>query len=383
MSAVKWCAAATGIVLIVVIAAFSVREYSAARTIAQFKKTFPHEQTFREKITEYRVLMQKVGAVRAQEVLATVLSNDAVTHILNHESGKFLYETEGAKGIHKCTTVFADSCYHGFVSSLVLDRGIADVSYFLDACRRGTAQDQETQCAHGLGHGFLENVGYENLPKALDLCSQTFVGLRRDTDPCYEGVFMENNFGLFDNAPSDRWVRRDDPMYPCNESFVTDKAGAHAVCWFMQSQSTLRGTQYAFLGSVEKVSTYCDEFPEGDDKETCFMGLARQIQLTNQNDAAKIRQQCSLLPEERSSQCTWDAAEASYIYGARGANAFLICDAAEVGAARNRCFDTLFEGIAISFSSDDSRYAACESIGDAAYRELCHAWMRTPEALQF
>ncbi len=383
MSAARTWLIAGSIVLILGVAAAYTRELYLTRTIAQFEKSFPHEPTFRKKIAEYRALMQKVGAVRAQETLATLLSNDAVSHILNHESGKFLYETQGAAGIHKCTTVFADSCYHGFVSSLVLDRGIADIASFLDTCRDGTAEDQETQCAHGLGHGFLENVGYENLPHALDLCKQTFNDERRDTDACYEGVFMENNFGLFDNAPSDRWVRRDDPMYPCNESFVTSRAGAHETCWFMQSQSTMRGTQYSFLGSVEAVAAYCEKFPEGEDKETCFMGLARQIQINHKNDASKIREQCSLLAEDRTSQCIWDTAQAAYIYGARGEGAFMICNEAAAGTAKDRCFDTMFEGIAISYSSDRNRYAACDSIHDASYREPCRAWMHSPQALHF
>jgi hypothetical protein len=67
------------------------------------------------------------------------------------------------------------------------------------------------QCLHGLGHGLMIATGLD-LSISLEVCSR----LRRwwDRDACRGGVFMENlssSYGF-----RSRWLRDDDPLYPCN-----------------------------------------------------------------------------------------------------------------------------------------------------------------------
>lgn len=355
-----------------------VREANKSGRIEEFKARMRAEPVFIERIALYREFMAAAGAEEGQRVLASFMSNDSVTHMLNHESGRFLYETEGFAGVKKCTTVFADSCYHGFISAVILDVGLTDLEKLLGACMEGTVRDQQLQCAHGLGHGFLENVGYEEMPRALDLCLQTFGNDQRAAEHCYEGVFMENNFGLFGVAPEGRFVDKDDPMYPCNEPFVRAKPGAHEYCWFMNSQATMRGIQYHALGTIEKVSAYCKTLAEGFDEDVCFMGLARQIQLLNSNNKVAIEKECARLPAERVRSCVWNAAQAAYIYGERTPDVFRMCDA-EPDGDRAACYETLFVAIGVSYSADEDRLRACDMISSEAWRDACRAWVDSPK----
>ena len=67
------------------------------------------------------------------------------------------------------------------------------------------------QCLHGLGHGLMIATGL-NLPSSLAVCAR--LGWWWDRDSCRGGVFMENlssSYGF-----RSRWLRNDDPVYPCN-----------------------------------------------------------------------------------------------------------------------------------------------------------------------
>ena len=113
------------------------------------------------------------------------------------------------------------------------------------------------------------------------------------------------------------------------------------------------------------------------------MGLARQIQLLNDNDKGKIREQCALLPSQRAAQCVWDAAQAAYIYGERASSIFSECDSAAKNKDAEDCYRTLFGAIGISYSSDEDRLRACATIPKKTRQDECALWVKSPEAAYF
>ena len=367
-------------ILLVTSVAYAANTIRKNHSIKIFTQAMSSSNGFSEDVMLYRKLLNDVGAAQAQEVISRLLPNDSKSHMLNHETGRFLYEHGGINGVQQCKTYFADSCYHGFISAVLLDRGLIETNKILAACKMGVQRDQQMQCAHGIGHGFLENVGYDKLPKALDLCAQTFAQDKKSAENCYDGVFMENDFGEFNRAPADRWYRSDDPMYPCNILAVLDKPGAHDYCWFMQSQATLRIDQYPHLkGDPVLVAMYCDTLKDAHDHSSCFMGLARQIQVDNRNNKDAIQTVCATLGKKHANQCMWDAAEAAYIYGERDSGIFHVCEI-EKGSEASGCYDTLFEAIGISYSEDNERITACNDIPNMKYRASCKTWVKSPAA---
>jgi|GEM_PF-1261364 hypothetical protein len=377
-------------IIIIIAAALSIPKIisslrSEAAIAAWHTEITTATPNFPNQIEAYHRLLQAVGPSEGQDILLSTMPNDSRTHMIQHEAGKYLYETQGLSGIGFCKNYFAGGCYHGFISAVIADRGIADVKNIVSACEQALSSDQQMQCAHGVGHGLLaEVVGYANLPKALDLCQQIFSNDHKKAVNCYDGVFMENNFGAFNVPPPGRFYNVSDPMYPCNIPSVLDKPGAHDYCWGMQSQLTLHKDAYPqFSGDIKKVEAYCQGFPAGSDKQYCFEGIARQIQLVNGDDFAKIRAMCAQLNAADAPQCVWSAAEAAYIYGDHSSAVLDVCES-EMRTQKSACYDTLNQGIAISYSLTQNRVAACEKdIPEAAYQKSCAAWMQSPGGMNF
>ena len=378
------------VMLVVLVAAFGlprlVSSLRAKVAIAAFHAEIAkNPPSFPGQIDAYHQLLQAVGPSEAQDILLSSMPNDSRTHMIQHEAGKYLYESEGLAGIGNCKNYFAGGCYHGFISAVIAQRGVADVKNIEGACERALSSDQQMQCAHGVGHGLLAEVaGYANLPQALDLCQQIFAGNDKKAVNCYDGVFMENNFGAFDVPPPGRWYKASDPMYPCKIPSVLDKPGAHDYCWGMQSQLTLHTDAYPqFGGDIKKVETYCESFSTGNDRGFCFEGIARQIQLTNGNNIAGMRSMCAQMSSGNVSQCIWSAAEAAYIYGDHSSDVLMICES-ETGTQKDTCYATLEQGIAISYSLTSNRITACEKdLPEAAYQKSCAAWMQSPAAADY
>jgi hypothetical protein len=372
-----------GVIILIALIACGFAYTARGNAEARFDAYAATNPSFPDIIIAYRALMKNVGAPRAQDILVQIFPDNSRTHMIDHETGAFLYKTEGLSGIAQCKTYFAGGCYHGFISAVVAERGLGALAEIMGDCTSALSANQTLQCAHGVGHAMLADVaGYTQLPQALTLCQQAFAGDYKRTVNCYDGVFMENNFGAFSVPPPDRWYKASDPMYPCNIPEVLDKPGAHEYCWGMQSQATLRADAYPELeGDIVKVGAYCHSL-SADDADICLEGLARQIQLQYGSDPAAIHQKCALLGGD-AIVCDAHAAEATYIYGPQTAGALSVC--MNVPAAqKNACYQPLFEGIAISFSATTTRLNACaRDIPEDAYKIKCAAWINSADGMNF
>lgn len=359
------------------------RESIRAHISADFVALATAEKaSFKEVLAAYRALLAAGGATVAQDVLVNNLPNDSRTHMINHETGFFLYEQFGVTGITQCTLSFAGGCFHGFVEAHIAKEGIVGIDTVVQSCRDATITEQEMQCPHGVGHAMLIAAGYPNLPRALDLCLGAFKDDYKSRMHCYDGVFMENGFGPFSVPPADRWYKPDDVMYPCNEPEILAHEGAHAYCWGMQSQATMRADAYPYLGGdVGRIGAYCASLSnKTGDQKLCFEGLSRQLQLRFPEDPGRRAALCAQLPAGEQRPCEWRAFEAAYIYGSREPEVLQMCAHATPEEAPV-CHHIFFEGIAISYSQQEARETACATLGEES--AACIAWMRSPEAQKF
>jgi hypothetical protein len=137
------------------------------------------------------------------------------------------------------------------------------------------------QCLHGLGHGLMITTGY-TLPLSLKVCDRLATPWQRTS--CNGGAFMENistSYGV-----TSRWLRDDDPVYPCNMVAEEDKI----KCYEIVTSRILRTPTVG--GSWEKTSEICAA-AEKNWVTACFRSLGRDSAGQAHQDPEKIRELCA------------------------------------------------------------------------------------------
>jgi hypothetical protein len=171
-------------------------------------------------------------------------------------------------GDHFC----ASGYFHGASEEVIAQKG---TSYIVKnssqickvfAEKRRYALDHYN-CVHGLGHGFMEAQEGDLFAslKACDSLSDTW-----EQRSCYSGVFMQNI--MFAESPdetadhSSKFLRKDDPMYPCNSVDDKYKTG----CYIIQTSWALPQVNNDF----GKVFVMCSQVSEAF-RYICYQSLGR------------------------------------------------------------------------------------------------------------
>lgn len=332
-----------------------------ADEIAKIKKTKdPNKQA-----KLYEALIARVGPEKAQDQLySSGLPFDGQTHLLNHTVGNFLYQKYGSSGLIYCKDYFLSSCYHGFVLKVIGDAGLAGLDPVLEACgKKGFSV--MTQCAHAIGHGLLTYLGYPNLTKALETCDQ--IGLRKADFPlwnCYDGVFMENIWGVHDGTPSPyRWVKEDDPTYPCSDQRI--EAKYINACW--AEQPTIMYQQ--FKGDIGRVSNQCLKLKNSTNQTTCFDSLARQINPLTAGNIDNLFQLCAKVDKDWQEKCIFSNVRAFFSVGDRNLP-FKICEEV-IDKNKQACYQTLVDAITANITQPQERKDLCNKIPDSSIKNQC------------
>jgi hypothetical protein len=189
---------------------------------------------------------------------------------------------------------FADGssiCWSGYYHG-VLERALLNVTSYRPAalgrvagglCR--DAVEHMTpwiayQCLHGLGHGLMITTGLQ-LPLALDVCRQ--LARRWDRDACKGGVFMENiqsSYGF-----RSRWLRDDDPLYPCESVARADKSR----CYQMATSRVMPSVH----DDWERTAAICSRVEAGF-AYACFRSFGRDASSRTGRDPAETARLCSI-----------------------------------------------------------------------------------------
>lgn len=322
----------------------------------------------------YRTLLETSGSTYAQEALLRLAPPTPRTHMINHESGSYLFDTYGPGGLSKCKNYFNGGCYHGFVERALEVYGLHTMSVIIESCRGARTLSQARECTHGAGHAILLAYGYEHLDQAIAHCREAFAPNMRAVEDCDDGVFMENNFGGFDVPPSNRWFRSDEPLYPCTDSRISHDEEARRACLFLQTQATLQINKYpALAGSIPTVISFCNNRSDAVERDFCFLGLARQIQAQHITDTEAIERACATFPAERVANCLTHSAVSAYAFGSTG-TATALCLHSETPSL---CFFAIFERIdSTSERTRAGKNSACRRLPHE-YVEACLVHMET------
>lgn len=319
---------------------------------------------------ELRKLLERVGPVEAQEeMLSSGLPFTGQTHLLVHEVGNYIYDQYGPEGLPYCRDYFLSACYHGFILNTLGDYGMSGVAETMKICNEAPPR-VSAQCAHAAGHGFVAWHDY-NLVKALYMCDE--LGAKVDSPAgefghfnCYDGVFMENFWGIHGGVPSEkRWVSETDIYYPCTDERIPEKY--LGGCWANQATSIY---QY-YKGDLKKTAQACDAVTNEEYRDMCYNNFARQIHPLTEDKVEKAISLCSTATGmERQNECIITNMSSSWSVGARKMP-FDLCQILK-GEVRNPCFERLITLIDHYYEEKPAeKEFYCDKITDTIYREKC------------
>jgi hypothetical protein len=228
--------------------------------------------------------------------------------------------------------------YHGAMETIVANIGPENILNEADSiCAE--LRDEENQslnyrnCTHGLGHGFM-GLYQNEVFKSLDACDALSDEFGRNY--CAGGVFMENV--LDENNPStpSKYLKADEPLYPCDEV----KTEYKHMCYVKQAGYALEKNNDNFA----KVFELCGKVEE-DFRSSCYVGLGDQVgsQSTN-ND-----------PTEE--------AQTEYIRE--------LCGQGQDAEAQFTCLGEAASQLIFFYDSDKRAKALCSSLTNPQWRAAC------------
>lgn len=241
--------------------------------------------------------IQRHGAKNAYQEFKerTQKAPPARQHFAAHVMGSVLAQKLGTDGIAVCDPTFSFGCFHGLFASIIAEKGTPVISELNAACVKAYGP-LGTGCTHGIGHGIMEYVGYENIEKALELCDLTTQQV--PLLGCTSGVFMEYNQPLSGDpknlAPGTRTFDVAHPYEPCTN--VAERF--QSSCYF-ELGNWLRNTMES---DTAKRDAVCAGL-KGEPRSRCFMGDASAGAQAHGYDMKTSLAECSSLASEDEFSC--------------------------------------------------------------------------------
>jgi hypothetical protein len=318
-----------------------------------------------------------VGLKPALDSLAKLAARDTAIrargHQIAHAVGRFAVERGGPEVFAQCTPGMQSGCYHGVLEAYLehATMDTAALGALCDAIRRpGGPRLEYRECAHGLGHGLAMRLNGD-LPRALAACEH--VRAPDGRGECYDGVFMQNvvsglgvatvNVGGEGGhehgghaghgaAPSRRWLRDDDPAFPCDSV-----AGRHQPsCWSYQ-YNVIR-TRHG--GDLAATLRECDRAPQAA-RSDCYRGTGKQVGAESR-DPAHAAELCRSASPEMAGRCIAGAAEyfVDLSWTTPPAHAFCAAVPADLQPS---CYEMIGERLKLIYNAPEPIRADCARAG--------------------
>ena len=219
----------------------------------------------------------------------------------------------------------------GIANSFGVDGLLGKLNQICDGTEtKGKYSFYHYNCVHGLGHGLM--VVYENeLFTSLDVCTR--LDDEWEQESCYGGVYMENVMAETNPDHSTKYLKSDEPLYPCTA--VEDKF-KHS-CYMMQTSHALVvvGQDYG------KVFELCSTV--GQHEATCYQSLGRDASGSTSSDIERTRALCMLGPSQAAREnCIIGAVKDFISYHHNDQQARLFCRSLE-NSLKNTCDQTAIE----------------------------------------
>lgn len=236
-----------------------------------------------------------------------------------------------AKVYAQCDSTCHGGCFHGTMEAYLKEKQQADqrlLSDFPKVCGQGKDYPRElefNECLHGMGHAAMFVTEME-LKDSLKLCDTILNKAQRER--CYTGVFMENSSSSTSFDHKAKYIKADDPFYPCNsldEKYLP-------MCWQYQSSyfaiiqkqdwvkvasmclqvpkayqdrcvRTIGTNQVGFTPSVQVMKKDCDLMPSTHFQNVCVEGVISSMSYRFVGDYKRMIEFCSLVKSQNKESC--------------------------------------------------------------------------------
>ena len=318
-----------------------------------------------------KALVSRIGPESAQdELVRSGLPFTGESHLVIHTVGALLYERLGTQGITHCRPYFLGACYHGFLIEAVSEHGPDVIPAIWFHCQEGGPATMN-QCAHAAGHGLLA-WSKRSIKAVLSTCDSISAHMDHFTPfNCYDGVFMENIWGLHHEHMGQHLEAAMNLDDTCDDrSFEQRYVPA---CWGNQVSVLYK----KFKGDLSKISRECESLPNDANKDACFNGLARQINPLTRGSADEAFRLCAEASSgQRYDNCLITNSEAAFSVGDEAKMPFEICSRIEEGF-RAICYQRLSSLIAVYTGKNTERAERlCAIITEPRYRDSCRMYDR-------
>jgi hypothetical protein len=203
-------------------------------------------------------------------------------HPLVHEIGRAAYEKY--KDFGEAMKYQDEGCEAGYFHGVIESRlskstdVFADMKTMCDPYPQGSSVS--AQCYHGVGHGVMFYTA-NDLPRSLEMCDAFGTASKRSS--CANGVFMEN-FNADQKLHLSKFLREDDPFYPCMEQAERHKYH----CYRYAANYWLSLNENNYVGALE----WC-EGAEAGFRSRCAHGVGAQMTRRHMSDPVLVESTCA------------------------------------------------------------------------------------------
>lgn len=308
-------------------------------------------------------------AIRESESKQEVFNN---CHEVSHYIGRLEYQKSRNIGnvFSRCEHICLDGCYHGAVEGYFIEKDITlstenhdkvsgEVAKICGKREDYNVPELYVSCLHGLGHAVMFITDNELL-EALDLCD-ALTGTE-ELELCYTGVFMANSDSRTNSDHPSKYIKNEDPMYPCTILLPRHQK----KCYEYNTFNFYYFTNFDWA----KVIELCGVVPK-DYRRGCYETMGGdQVGFTH--DMVKIKEACAEIKTEEFLAACITGAEGNLVmrYSSDFIKPIEFCKLWE-GRLRDSCFDTFIT--LLNRWSRDSRkkVTVCQKIEEEAYRDKC------------
>src|SRR3989344_1218415 len=221
-------------------------------------------------------------------------------HPLTHKIGNIALHVYGSvlNAVPEYIPVCASGYYHGLLEEYLATArdyktGIVEV------CGTPAGKDYFNwfQCVHGEGHGIMQYRENDVLVSLKDCDLVDPAGGAQEI--CYAGVFMENITTEEKTGHTSKYIKADNPIYPCDMVETKYKS----ACYFLSSSMILKLNGWNFADGFKS----CDTKAETAYRWLCYESMGRDVSGSTYRNKDRVIELCMLGATDMRGECFFGA----------------------------------------------------------------------------